>query len=62
VLRVLVNDRGQPERVQVESSSGYPRLDESGRQAAMRALFKPYIENGRSIPVEVLVPLNFQLG
>jgi protein TonB len=62
VLRVLVNDRGQPERVLVESSSGFPRLDESGRQAALRALFKPYMENGRPIPVEVLVPLNFQLG
>jgi protein TonB len=62
VLRVLVNDKGQPERVQVESSSGFPRLDESGRQAAMRAIFKPYMENGRAIPVEVLVPLNFQLG
>jgi protein TonB len=62
VLRVLVNDRGQPERVLVESSSGFPRLDESGRQAALRALFKPYMENGRPVTVEVLVPLNFQLG
>ena len=62
VLRVLVNEKGQADQVLVQHSSGSSRLDEAGRQAALRALFKPYIEDGRPVAVFVIVPLNFQLG
>lgn len=62
VLRVLVNEKGQPDQVLVQHSSGSSRLDEAGRQAALRALFKPHVEDGRPVAVFVIVPLNFQLG
>ncbi len=61
VLRILVNEKGLPSQVQVQSSSGSTRLDEAGRQAVLRALFKPYIEDGRAVSVYVIFPLNFEL-
>ena len=60
VLRVLISEKGLPEQVIVSKSSGYGNLDEAGRMAAMRALFKPYMEDGKPSAVYVLVPINFQ--
>jgi protein TonB len=62
VLRVLINENGRADKVTVETSSGFSRLDEAARQAAQRALFKPYIEDGRAVPAYVIVPLDFKLG
>ena len=62
VLRILINEKGLPEQILVHKSTGYSNLDEAGRQAAQRALFKPMIENGKAVPVYVLVPLTFQLS
>jgi protein TonB len=61
-LLVLINDKGVAEKATIQNSSGFPRLDEAGRQAAMRALFKPHMEDGRAVPVYVVVPLNFSLA
>ncbi len=61
VLRVLVDDKGHPERVDVRESAGFPKLDEAARQAVMRASFKPHLEDGHPVPVYVLVPINFAL-
>jgi protein TonB len=61
-LRVLVNEKGYAEQAAVQKSSGSSNLDEAGRQAAMRTLFKPYVEDGKAIPVYVLVPINFQMS
>ena len=61
LLRILVNEDGRPERVEVQKSSGSARLDEAARQAVMRALFKPYIEDGKALAVYALVPISFQL-
>ena len=62
VLRILINEKGLPEQILVHKSTGFSNLDEAGRQAAQRALFKPMIENGKAVPVYVLVPLTFQLS
>lgn len=62
LLRVLIGEKGQAEQVVIQKSSGSSNLDEAGRQAVMRALYKPYIEDGKAIPVYALVPINFQLG
>ncbi|NRR31031.1 TonB family protein [Oxalobacteraceae bacterium] len=62
MLRVLIGERGQPEQVLVHKSSGSSNLDEAGRQAALRALYKPYLEDGKAVSVYVLVPINFQLS
>lgn len=61
VLRVLINDKGRAERVEVQKSSGSPRLDEAARQAALRALFKPYTEDGKPVAVYAIIPITFQL-
>jgi protein TonB len=62
ILRVLVDEKGKANQVTVQTSSGFARLDEAGRQAALRAHFKPYMEDGRPVPVYVIVPLNFSLS
>lgn len=62
VLRVLVNAKGHPERVELQKSSGLPRLDEAGRQAVLRALFRPHIDDGQAVAVYVIVPIKFQLN
>ncbi|MBY0240885.1 MAG: energy transducer TonB [Burkholderiaceae bacterium] len=62
MLRVLISEKGQAEQVHVHQSSGHTNLDEAGRQAALRALFKPYQEDGKAVPVYVLVPINFTLS
>ncbi len=62
LLRILIDVKGQPEQVLVQKSSGFSNLDEAGRQAALRAVFKPYMEDGKPVAVFVLVPLNFQLS
>ena len=61
MLRILITEKGMPEQVSVHSSSGSSRLDEAGRQAVLRALFKPYMEDGRAVAVYRLVPVTFQL-
>ncbi|QGZ43100.1 TonB family protein [Pseudoduganella flava] len=61
-LRVLVSEKGTPEQATVQQSSGSQTLDEAGRQAAMRSLFKPYMEDGKPVAVYVLVPINFRLS
>lgn len=61
LLRVLVNDKGRSESVQIQKSSGFPRLDEAARQAVQRARFKPYTEDGKAVPVYAIVPIGFQL-
>jgi protein TonB len=62
ILRVLIGEKGQAEQVIIQKSSGSSNLDEAGRQAVLRALYKPYIEDGKAVPVYALVPINFQLG
>ena len=61
MLRVLVSDRGRPEKVDVQKSSGFARLDEAARQAAMRAMFKPHLEDGKPVAVYALIPINFAI-
>lgn len=62
ILRVLVNDKGRPEQIEVQTSSGSARLDEAARQAVARALFKPFIEDGKPVAAYAIVPINFQLA
>lgn len=61
VVRVLVNEKGRPERAEVQKSTGFPRLDEAARQAVLRAVFKPFMEDGKAVPAYALVPIRFQL-
>ncbi len=60
-LRILVNEKGRPERVEVQKSSGSSRLDDAAKQAAFSALFKPYMEDGRPVSVYAIVPIDFSI-
>ena len=61
ILRALVNPQGHAERIEVQQSSGFVRLDAAAREAVARALFKPYTEDGRAVAVFVIVPISFRL-
>ena len=60
-LRVLISEQGRAERIHILTSSDSPRLDEAARLAVQRALFKPYLENGRPLAVYAIVPIRFHL-
>lgn len=62
VLRILISERGLAEQVSVQKTSGFVNLDEAGRQAALRALFKPLLIDGKPVPVYATVALNFELS
>jgi protein TonB len=61
VLRVLINEKGEAERIEIQKSSGYERLDEAAREAVQRAQFRPHREAGRPVPVYAIVPITFRL-
>ena len=61
MLRILVNEKGRPEKVEIQKSSGFSRLDDAARQAALGAVFKPYMEDGRPVSVYAIVPINFSI-
>lgn len=62
ILRVLINEKGRPERVDIQKSSGSPRLDDAAKQAVLQALFKPHAENGKTLAVYAIVPITFHLN
>ncbi len=53
-LRVLVDEHGRAQEVQITQSSGYTRLDQSAVSAMRQARFQPYLENG--VPRAVWAP------
>lgn len=61
-LRVLINEKGRAEKVEVQKSSGSLRMDDAARDAVMRALFKPHLEDGKPTPAYAIVPINFTLN
>ncbi|MFZ6649014.1 TonB family protein [Undibacterium sp. TJN25] len=61
-LRVLVNEKGRAEKVEIEKSSGFSRLDDAAKQALMRALFKPYIEDGKALTFWTVGVFTFDLN
>lgn len=60
-LRLLIDEKGLPQRADIQQSSGHARLDEAARTAVLRAQFKPHLEDGQPMPVHALVPINFTL-
>jgi protein TonB len=61
MLRVLIDELGLPVRIEVESSSGHARLDDSAIAAARSSRFSPYREDGVIRPVWVRLPYVFDL-
>lgn len=60
-LRVLINESGQPLRVDLKLSSGFQRLDDAALQAVTGWKFTTALASGRKSGVWVLVPLHFAL-
>lgn len=61
VLRVLIGTDGTPQKVEVNKSSGYERLDRQAQEAVMRWRFVPGKRNGVPETMWNLVPVNFVL-
>lgn len=61
IVRVFIDTAGLPAQVEVATSSGHLRLDESALQAVRRARFRPYTENGLPTAGWAMVPIDFEL-
>jgi protein TonB len=61
LVRILVDEAGEPREVRLEQSSGYKRLDQAALDAAQRARFAPYMEQGVARSVWVVAPIHFAL-
>jgi len=59
---VLVSLSGQTESVQIESSSGYSRLDQAAIKAVKMWSFIPAKRNNQPLSAYVLVPVKFSLA
>jgi protein TonB len=62
VLRVLVDEKGAASSIEIETSSGFSRLDHAAREAVSRAAFRPYVEGGAPRRAFVLIPIEFSLN
>jgi periplasmic protein TonB len=61
VLRVLIGPDGHAEKIELHEASAFQRLNEAAMEAARRALYKPYTEDGVAQSAWALVALSFQL-
>ncbi len=61
VLRVLVNPHGNADSVEIKTSSGSPRLDESARKTVHHWKFIPAKRGEAAVQSWVLVPIIFKL-
>lgn len=61
VVRILISTRGHVEKATIQTSSGFNRLDEAALEAARKAMFRPYTENGVPYPAEADIPFDFKL-
>lgn len=60
-LRVLVEPDGRPSRIELESSSGFERLDDAAREAVWRWKFVPARRGEEAVSAWVLVPVIFNV-
>lgn len=61
LVRVLVDQEGQPRTVAVDASSGYSRLDNAAMQTVRRWRFIPAKRGERPVSEWVVVPVMFSL-
>jgi len=61
ILRVLIGTDGSPQKVEINKSSGFERLDRQAQEAVMRWRFTPGKRNGVPETMWNLVPVNFVL-
>jgi protein TonB len=61
LLAVQVSASGLPERVEVSTSSGSPRLDQAALETVRRWRFIPAQQAGKPVAAGVIVPIVFRL-
>jgi protein TonB len=61
ILRVLVSAAGNPEKVELRTSSTFSRLDEAALGAVRRWRFVPARQGDKPVAAWVLVPIIFTL-
>lgn len=61
ILRVVLNDQGQLQRIDTVEANGFG-FAEAATAAIRRSTFAPAVENGRTISSQVLVPIRFVLN
>jgi protein TonB len=61
LLRVFVTSAGVAEKVEVQTSSGSPRLDQAAREAVSRWQFVPARRGEEPVAAWLLVPIVFKL-
>ncbi len=60
VLSLIVDAQGQPQRIHVVRNLGMG-LDEKAVEAVRQYKFKPAMKDGKPVPVEINIEVNFQL-
>ncbi|MBA3695431.1 MAG: energy transducer TonB [Methylotenera sp.] len=61
LLKVIVSTKGEAEDVQLETSSGFNRLDDAAIEAVKKWQFVPAKRNNQPLSASVLVPVKFSL-
>lgn len=61
LLRVYINEQGQPEKIEIKQSSGFDRLDDAAINTVRQWKFIPGKHNGVPEPMWHIVPINFVL-
>ncbi len=61
VVRVLIGPDGAPQKVELQTSSGFERLDKSAMDAAMRWRYVPGKRGGVAEAMWYQVPIQFTL-
>jgi len=62
LLKVLVSEKGLAESVQLDSSSGYEKLDRAAIEAVKKWSFIPAKRSNQPVSAYVLVPVKFSLS
>jgi periplasmic protein TonB len=60
VVSLIVDEQGNPQRIVVVRALGYG-LDEKAVEAVMHYHFKPSMLQGKPVPVEVNIEVNFRI-
>jgi periplasmic protein TonB len=59
LLRVVIDESGRANRIEIQRSSGHSRLDDAALEAVRSALFRPYVEDGIARAVLATIPIEF---
>ncbi len=59
-MNLIVDSQGKPQNVHILRGVGMG-LDEKAKEAVMQYRFKPAMEGGKPVPVEMNVEVNFQI-